>query len=76
MVFINNKVIIGIIPRIKGNRVSCIGKAARSEIIIVITNSYGCNSPICLLPINLITSITKKYKKIVLIKTINILNHL
>ena len=36
-----SKVTIGIIPKIKGSLVSCIGKAAKSDIIIVITNSYG-----------------------------------
>ena len=45
---------------------SCNGTAATSEIRTVITSSEVCNSPICLLPISLMQTITKKYKTIVL----------
>ena len=48
------------------------GSDANSDIIMVIANSKGSNSPICFLPISLIDNITKRYKIIVLIKTINI----
>ena len=39
----------------RGMELSAIGIQARSAIIKVITNSYGCISPICRLPIKRIT---------------------
>src|SRR5690554_7007487 len=69
----NKRVIIGIMPLIKGMSEFSIGVAANSAIIIVITNSKGCNSPICLLPINLTTIKTKAYNITDLIKKTNIL---
>ena len=63
---------IGIIPLEIGIPISVIGIDARSAIIIAIASSNGCNCPISLFPINLITIKTIMYKIIALINVINI----
>ena len=64
---------IGIIPFVIGIPTSVIGIEAKSAIIIEIASSNGCNCPISLFPINLITTKTSMYNTIVLIKVIIIL---
>lgn len=51
----------GITPWISGKVVSAIGMVARSAMISVMTNSNGCISPICLLPIILIKKSISAY---------------
>ena len=62
---------IGIIPSKIGEPTFAIGVAAKSAIIIAITNSKGWSCPSSLFPIILTTTKTKKYKISVLILTIN-----
>ena len=67
---------MGTIPVQRGILLSCIGSDAKSEIIIAITNSYGCNCPIWRFPIILIVNITIEYIIIVLIKLTTFVNSL
>ena len=62
---------MGIIPFDIGIPISVIGIEAKSAIIMEIANSNGCNCPISLLPINLITIKTIRYKIIALKNVIN-----
>ena len=48
------------------------GIHASSDATNVMTNSNGCNSPNCFLPISLITTIKNRYIRIVRIKIVNI----
>ena len=47
-------------PASSGMPKSCMGTVARSEIIMVSTNSLGSNSPICRFPISRRPSIMRK----------------